>query len=52
MRDPFEYTFNYSESITPNKYDIMRVNQNLDINFAEFQSNLLEMLQQFETREL
>lgn len=30
----------------------MRVNQNLDINFSEFKSNLLEMLQQFHNKEL
>ncbi|KAJ8917390.1 hypothetical protein NQ315_002414 [Exocentrus adspersus] len=30
----------------------MRVNQNLDINFNEFKCNLIEMLQQFQKREM
>lgn len=30
----------------------MRVNQNLDINFNEFKYNLIEMLQQFQKKEM
>lgn len=33
-------------------FEIMRVNQNLDINFREFKCNLIEMLQQLQTNEM
>lgn len=52
LNDPLDYYFNYNASITCATYTIMRVNQNLDINFSEFNSNLLEMLEQFHKREL
>lgn len=52
IRDPSEYTFNYSENIDLGNYEVMRVKQSLDINFSEFKSNLLEMLAQLQKREM
>lgn len=52
MRDPSEYTFNYNETIDLGDYEILRAKQNLDINFNEFKSNLLEMLQQVQKKEM
>ncbi|XP_057659016.1 uncharacterized protein PF3D7_1120600-like [Diorhabda carinulata] len=52
IRDPSEYTFNYSENIDLGNYELMRLKQNLDINFNEFKTNLLEMLAQLQKREM
>ncbi|KAJ8926304.1 hypothetical protein NQ314_021344 [Rhamnusium bicolor] len=47
LRDPLDFCFNYTENIDLGDFEIMRVNQSLDINFNEFKCNLIEMLQQF-----
>lgn len=52
MRDPTEYSFNYTEDIDLGDFEVMRVNQNLDINYREFKANLVEMLEQSQGNEM
>ncbi|VEN57699.1 unnamed protein product [Callosobruchus maculatus] len=52
IRDPAEYSFNYSDEIDVNKFEVMKNSQSLDINFDEFKYNLLDMLQQFDRKEM
>ncbi|XP_018565404.1 protein CHUP1, chloroplastic-like isoform X2 [Anoplophora glabripennis] len=52
IRDPQDYCFNYTENIDLGDFEIIRLNQNLDINFNEFKYNLVEMLQQFQKKEM
>nr|CAH7746469.1 unnamed protein product [Callosobruchus chinensis] len=52
IRDPAEYSFNYTEEIDINKFEVMKSSQSLDINFDEFKYNLLDMLQQFDRKEM
>ncbi|XP_023013535.2 uncharacterized protein isoform X1 [Leptinotarsa decemlineata] len=52
IRDPTEYNFNYTEVIDLGLYEMMRTKQNLDINFNEFKSTLLDLLQQVQRKEM
>ncbi|KAG5886180.1 hypothetical protein JTB14_036049 [Gonioctena quinquepunctata] len=52
IRDPTEYNFNYTETIDLGDYEIIRAKQNLDINFSEFKSTVLDLLQQVQKREM
>lgn len=52
IRDPAEYSFNFSTNIDLTDFEVIRNAQSLDINFNEFRSNLLEMLQQFQKEEM
>ncbi|XP_072383241.1 uncharacterized protein [Diabrotica undecimpunctata] len=52
LRDPSVYAFNYCETIDLEDYQIIRERQNLDINFNEFKTNLLEMLTQLQNKEM
>ncbi|XP_060532923.1 uncharacterized protein LOC132705953 [Cylas formicarius] len=52
LRDLSDYSFNYTEIIDFGDFDVIRVNQMLDINFSEFKVNIVEMLHQFQKKEM
>ncbi|CAH1118326.1 unnamed protein product [Phaedon cochleariae] len=52
IRDPTEFTFNYTEGINESEYETIRSKQNLDIDFIEFKTTLLDMLQLFQKKEM
>ncbi|XP_050314585.1 structural maintenance of chromosomes protein 2-like isoform X1 [Anthonomus grandis grandis] len=52
LRDLSEYSFNFTDYVDLGDFEVMRVNQCLDINYSEFKTNIVEMLYQFQKKEL
>lgn len=52
LRDLSEYSFNYAEFIDLGDFEVLRLNQSLDVDYTEFKMNVVEMLQQFERKEM
>ncbi|KAL1501222.1 hypothetical protein ABEB36_006589 [Hypothenemus hampei] len=52
LRDLSEYSFNYTEYINLNDFEVMRIKQSLDINYPEFKTNIVDLLHQFVQKEM
>ncbi|XP_048521719.1 spindle assembly abnormal protein 6 homolog [Dendroctonus ponderosae] len=52
LRDLAEYSFNYMENLEMGDFETLRINQCLDVNFTEFKTNFVDMLYQFQRKEM
>lgn len=52
VRDASDFVFNYTANVDQRNFEVMRNEQCLDIDFREFKTNLLDMLQQVQHQEM
>ncbi|CAH0548751.1 unnamed protein product [Brassicogethes aeneus] len=52
VRDQSDFSFNYFEDMDMGDFEVMRNSQNLDINFLEFKTDLIDMLNQHQKDEM
>ncbi|CAG9772759.1 unnamed protein product [Ceutorhynchus assimilis] len=52
IRDLTDYSFNYSDTVGLADFELIRCAQSLDINFSEFKANIIDMLHQYQKKEM
>ncbi|XP_066144673.1 spindle assembly abnormal protein 6 homolog [Euwallacea fornicatus] len=52
LRDSSDHSFNFTEYIDPGDFELLRHKQSLDINYTEFKTNVVDMLNQFRKKEM